>query len=56
MGEWQQRGAQKSGTGVFNKAHQSGQRGRKKRRPGSCPLVKVSGEMLPTLDNQSAGT
>lgn len=31
-------------------------RGGWKMRPGSCPLVKVSGEMFPTLDNQSAGT
>lgn len=30
--------------------------GGSKMSPGSCPLVKVSGEMFPTLDNQGAGT
>lgn len=36
---------------MFNNAHQSGQ-GTLKMSPGSCPLVKVSGEMFTTLDNQ----
>lgn len=54
-GEGRKRGAYKSDAGAFNKAHQSGRRG-SKMSPGSCPLVKVSGEMFPTLDNQGAGT
>ena len=45
------RAAYKSGTGVFNNAHQSG-RGTLKMSPGSCPLVKVSGEMFTTPDDQ----
>ena len=43
--------AYKSGTGVFNNTHQSGQ-GTLKMSPGSCPLIKVSGEMFTTLDDQ----
>lgn len=49
--ERQKRAVNKSGTYVFNISHQSGQ-GTLKMSLGSCPLVKVSGEMFTTLDNQ----
>lgn len=49
--ERRKRVAYKSGTGVFNNLHQSGQ-STLKMSPGSCPLVKVSGEMFTPLDNQ----
>lgn len=47
----QKRVAYKSGTGVFNNSHQS-EWGDFKMSPGSCPLVKVSGEMFTALDDQ----